>query len=149
MVPNKAVKDLSVPQVNGLRFGLNVEKEHVENRLGPKMKRLGGSKARESNGPRQKQNSLNKPTRGLVFGPAKGKDVLSANGKRLRVESAGMGCPGGVFVKTREAQSLDLGGGVSMMMEERMDETLLAMTNANGGEKLRELAGEESGPLVA
>lgn len=42
------------------------------------------------------------PIRGLVFGPTRGETGLSVSGKRLRVENASVGRPGGVFAGVGE-----------------------------------------------
>ncbi|KAG2306717.1 hypothetical protein Bca52824_026465 [Brassica carinata] len=58
--------------------------------------RLKDKKAGNLRGPNQIRKN-NGPTRGLVFGPARGEIDLSGSGKRLRVEKESVGRPGGVF----------------------------------------------------
>lgn len=52
---------------------------------GPKERRNGGYKPKDSTGPKLKPK-INMPSRGLVFGLTKGELALSESGKRLRVE---------------------------------------------------------------
>ncbi|KAL9816761.1 hypothetical protein AtNW77_Chr4g0281621 [Arabidopsis thaliana] len=103
-------KESGVTQVKEAQVNVTFEK----GKGGPKWKRNGGLKIMEPNGPRQKQGSVNKPVRGLIFGPTKGEssnlvgDALSANGKRLRVEQRSVGRPGGVFVSGLETRSCEM-----------------------------------------
>ncbi|CAL9242350.1 unnamed protein product, partial [Arabidopsis halleri] len=56
----------------------------------------------KQNGPvgsKPKYKNVNRPSRGLVFGPTREELVLSASGKRLRVENRAVGRLGGVFVR--------------------------------------------------
>lgn len=53
-------------------------------------------------GPKPRQTKQTRPTRGLVFGPTRREEELSASGKRLRVEENSVGRPGGVFSTERE-----------------------------------------------
>lgn len=54
-------------------------------------------KPNENAGQKAKQVRINKPTRGLVFGPTRGEFELTRSGKRIRVESNSAGRPGGIF----------------------------------------------------
>ncbi|EOA12299.1 hypothetical protein CARUB_v10007980mg [Capsella rubella] len=65
-----------VGEVKGLFPNSNMERGKGGNWNGLNLKKQGGGKALEANGPRQRK--------GLVFSPLKGNDGLSANGKRLR-----------------------------------------------------------------
>lgn len=86
-------------------------------RDGPRDKRIGGNKPMEVNGLKQKFKPT-RPMRGLVFGPTRGENELSASGKRLRVERDSIGRAGGVF---------DNGGGKCLegetMLQQRGLET--------------------------
>lgn len=53
-------------------------------------------------GLKPRQTKLTRPTRGLVFGPIRREEELTASGKRLRVEDNLVGRPGGVFSTERE-----------------------------------------------
>ncbi|CAL9242728.1 unnamed protein product [Arabidopsis halleri] len=58
------------------------------------------------NGPKFK-SKINRPSRGLIYGPI-GKEIeLSESGKRLRVETGAVGRPRGRFVNDDELQILD------------------------------------------
>lgn len=59
-------------------------------------------KPNEHAGQRAKQVRMNRPTRGLVFGPTRGDFELTMSGKRLRVESNSAGRPGGIFGSSGE-----------------------------------------------
>lgn len=112
-------KESGVTQVKEAQVNVTFKKGKGGNKGGPKWKRNGGLIIMEPNGPRQKQGSVNKPVRGLIFGPTKGEssnlvgDALSANGKRLRVEQRSVGRPGGAFVSGLETRS----GEMDMSME--------------------------------
>lgn len=64
-------------------------------------------RAAERFGPKSK-SKVNRPMRGLIFGPTKGELGMSESGKRLRVEREGMGRAGGVFDNGRSTQSSDV-----------------------------------------
>lgn len=59
-------------------------------------RRVGNQKSMKRNGPNTKVK-VNRPMRGLVFGPAREETQMSVSGKRLRVEQDGIGRAGGVF----------------------------------------------------
>lgn len=79
--------------------GLVVGEEEIRKvgfKSGPKEKRAGSLKPNDHNRMKAKQK-LNRPTRGLVFGPIGGDGGLSESGKRLRVENVNAGREGGAF----------------------------------------------------
>lgn len=90
-------------------FGSGSGQGLKQNRLGHQGKKFGNGKMTEMGRP--KQSSVNRPTRGLVFGPATGLTKLSANGKRLRVESSTVGRSGGfVITESSEVAGNAVGG---------------------------------------
>ncbi|KAG7579386.1 Ribonuclease H domain [Arabidopsis thaliana x Arabidopsis arenosa] len=90
---------------NGGFPGRNLERSKGGARVGPKERKAATAKPMEVNGPKFKQARINKPMRGLVFGPAKGEALFSSSGKRLRVEGDSLGLTGG---------ALGLNGGESV-----------------------------------
>ncbi|CAL9248161.1 unnamed protein product, partial [Arabidopsis halleri] len=69
-----------------------------ENRGGVmEAKNNNGSRVGKSVGFKKAGPRVNKPMRGLVFGPTRGEHVVSSSGKRLRIESDNVGRGGGVF----------------------------------------------------
>lgn len=65
-------------------------------------RRAVGSKPNGVAGPKPKQKNINRPARGIVFGPTREEVALSKSGKRLRVENRAVGRLGGVFVRAGE-----------------------------------------------
>lgn len=113
----------------------NLEKGKGANRNGPLSRRTGVLKPSESIGPKQKYVKSNKPMRGLVFGLIRGEELVSANGKRLRVETESMGRPGGAFPRNSEEMS----GGVSL--------SLMAMPTPRGQDE-SEVQLDETAPMM-
>lgn len=60
-----------------------------------KDKKLGSSNGGNVSGPKPNKQKLNRPTRGLVYGPTRREEEMSVSGKRLRVELGAVGRPGG------------------------------------------------------
>lgn len=67
------------------------------NKIGNTVKRLYGPKSGKGNGPCNKGLRVQRPNKGLDFGPNRGEPKDSASGKRLRVEVQNVGRAGGVF----------------------------------------------------
>lgn len=102
---NHVNQSRSVAQGNGGFPGRNLERSKGGARVGLKERKAATAKPMEVNGPKFKQARINKPMRGLVFGPAKGEALFSSSGKRLRVEGDSLGLTGG---------ALGLNGGESV-----------------------------------
>lgn len=66
-------------------------------RDGPKVKGMGSGKQNGPNRPKLKQVKINRPTRGLVYGPTRRESELVFSGKRLRVEGVSLSKLGGRF----------------------------------------------------
>lgn len=98
----------SVQVKKGVGSGL-LEKNKGVSKDGPKDKRAGGNKQGEASGLRVKNQLLNRPTRGLVYGPTGRELELSVSGKRQRMEMNFVGRPGGVFVSAETDEGLDRG----------------------------------------
>lgn len=79
-------------------------KGKVGQRGGPKDKRTGSSKSNGVIGPKITHKPT-KPMRGLVFGPPSIEVELSSSGKRLRMENATVGRPGGIYRREVEGTS--------------------------------------------
>ncbi|XP_018460144.1 uncharacterized protein LOC108831073 [Raphanus sativus] len=115
---NLSSKDLSRVRGKAIAFGHNeknmqftaTEKKGSEQvvRLGPKEKK--GSTLR---GPYFQKSKLKPvgPTRGLIYGPARGELDLSMSGKRLRVEKESLGRPGGAFAGDGESGEREKNSG--------------------------------------
>lgn len=87
----------SALQVKGLEFGANADKPRGGPRDGKKERRVGSTRPMENSNKWPKPVRQNQPGRGLVFGPPNNEAELSSSGKRLRVEKANLGRPGGPF----------------------------------------------------
>ncbi|CAL9223588.1 unnamed protein product, partial [Arabidopsis halleri] len=99
---NKENVDPEIQQVNE-KSGTQGKKivfgtESIKGQTGPsgpngvsKERMSGNSKGPVNHQYRPKINKVQKPTKGLVFGPSREESVLSANGKRLRVERNNLG----------------------------------------------------------
>ncbi|EOA28675.1 hypothetical protein CARUB_v10024899mg, partial [Capsella rubella] len=85
---------LSGAQGKMVRFGSTADTNKITSHIGPKKSSSGGIRPLDNVGSKGKMHHAHKPVKGLIFGLAKGESALSANGKRLRVETKTMGRPG-------------------------------------------------------
>lgn len=99
---NQGVKGKSIEQGKGVVFGAGSEALIAGNLKGKNDKRAGGVKPMEKSVVRPKVPNLNRPVRGLVFGPTKSENSLSLSGKRLRVEKDNVRRMGGAFVSSTD-----------------------------------------------
>lgn len=88
----------SSPQGNEIVFNAGLEKTNNWAQDGRRDRRMGVNKPMDKSGPRNRYGKQNRPGQGLLFGPTRKEQELSASGKRLRVENENMGRSGGVFM---------------------------------------------------
>lgn len=98
---NSQGMERSTSQGSKINSGKRIDKMISVNKTWSNDKRAGKMKATTSHKPNARTD-LNKPMRGLVFGPTRGELEQSESGKRLRVEYGNAGRLGGVYTEAGE-----------------------------------------------
>lgn len=124
---NLQVMERSESQGTTMDSGKGLDKRPSVHKTGPNDKRAGKKKATTSHKPNAK-TGLNRPMRGLIFGPTRGELERSESGKRLRVEPGSVGRVGGVYTETGELSGD--GGSRNLSLEAKSAEM---SKNPDGG----------------
>ncbi|KAG7599606.1 Endonuclease/exonuclease/phosphatase superfamily [Arabidopsis suecica] len=143
-------KGKSTGQGSGSSNGAKV----TRNNSGPRdvlgTKRAAGNKSNVVAGPKTKQKNINRPARGLVFGPTREEVVLSESGKRLRVENRAAGRLGGVFAGEGDHSMINARHLQSDEVEDDRNPMATAVVSPqNESEKSRSPQEEEAGMTEA
>lgn len=119
----------SAQQATKIVFGANAVIAKNGSRARKNDTRGGPRRPMESKVYKPKLTKVNRPGRGLVFGPNSGEEELNSSGKRLRVEKANLGRKGGAFTREGTEDADEIRGDGAQIKEKELQMVLMEETH--------------------